>query len=144
MEPDRSFVELNRVSTDHIRTLVNGLSDEELQQRVGQHWTIAVALAHLAFWDLRVLNVLEVSERDGSLFAPEIDVSVNDLFLPFWAAMPPRQAAKLCLETAETLDTRLEKLPQELLDEVYTYNQRWVMRSLHRNEHLNEIDAALK
>lgn len=144
MQQDRSFIELNRTSTNRIRLLANKLSDEELQYRVGQHWTVAVALVHLAFWDRRVLNVLDVTEQSGELYTPEVDIVVNDISLPFWAAISPRQAVTLCIETAEALDARPENLSPELLDKVYAYNKRWVIRALHRNEHLDEVDTALK
>ena len=144
MVQDRSFVELNRASTNRIRALVASLSDKEMQHRVGQHWTVAIVLAHLAFWDRRVMYVLDMTERDGKLFIPEIDIFVNDLSLPLWAAIPPHEAARISIETAETLDARLENFPPELLNEIYTYNKRWVVRALHRGEHLDEVDAALK
>jgi len=144
MTQDRSFVELNRASTERIRTLVARLSDKEMQHPVGEHWTVSIALAHLAFWDRRVLYVLDKTERDGKLFIPEIDIFVNDLSLPLWAAIPPRETARIAIETSETLDQRLENYPPALLDEIYTYNKRWVVRALHRGEHLDEVDAALK
>ena len=75
---------------------------------------------------------------------PEIDIFVNDLSLPLWAAIPPRAAARIAIETAETLDARLENYPPVLLEDIYAYNQRWVIRALHRNEHLDEVEAALK
>ncbi len=78
MTLDRSFTERNRVSTARIRALAARLSDEEMQHRVGEHWTVAIALAHLAFWDRRVMYVLDMTERDGKLFLPEIDILVND------------------------------------------------------------------
>jgi hypothetical protein len=56
MTLDRSFIERNRASTDRIRTLATGLTDAEMQQPVGEHWTVAIALAHLAFWDRRVTD----------------------------------------------------------------------------------------
>lgn len=144
MTQDRSFVELNRASTERIRTLVARLSDKEMQHPVGERWTVAIALAHLAFWDRRVLYVLDKTEQDGKLFIPAIDIFVNDLSLPLWAAIPPREAARIAIETSETLDARLENYPPALLDEIYTYNKRWVVRALHRGEHLDEVDAALK
>ena len=144
MTLDRSFVERNRASTDRIRALAARLSDVEMQHPVGEHWTVAIALAHLAFWDRRVLYVLDMTERDGALFIPQIDIFVNDLSLPLWAAIPPRAAAQIAIETAEALDARLESYPPTLLEEIYAYNQRWVVRALHRNEHLDEVDAALK
>ena len=144
MTMDRSFIELNRASTERIRALAARLSDEELQHRVGEHWTVAIALAHLAFWDRRVMYVLDVTERDGKLFIPEIDIFVNDLSLPLWAAIPPREAARIAIETAKTLDVRLERFSPTLLEEIYIYNKRWVVRAMHRGEHLNEVDRALK
>lgn len=143
MNLDLSFIEKNRTSTERIRSLATRLSDAELQHPVGQHWTVAIVLAHLAFWDRRAMYVLDMTERDGKLFIPEIDIFVNDLSLPLWAAIPPRAAAQISIETAEDLDQRLETYPTGLLAEVHSYNQRWVVRALHRNEHLDEAEAAL-
>ena len=144
MTLDRSFVELNRASTQRIRALAARLGDEELQHPVGEHWTVAIVFAHLAFWDRRVMYVLDMTERDGKLFVAELDILLNDLSLPLWAAIPPRTAAQIAIETAETLDKRLEDFAPALLEEIFDYNQRWVMRTLHRGEHLDEAEAALK
>jgi len=144
MNLDRSFVELNRAATNRIRALANRLSEKELLHPVGQHWTVAIVFAHLAFWDRRVSLVLDLTEQKGSLSTPEIDIAVNDISLPLWAAIPPRQAASLCVDTAQALDARLENFKPELLDEIYRFNKRWVVRALHRNEHLDEAEAALR
>ena len=144
MTLDRSFIALNRASTERIRALAARLSDEEMQHPVGEHWTVAIALAHLAFWDRRVMNILDCTERDGKLVTPEIDIVVNDLSLPLWAAIPPREAARIAIEASEALDKRLEGLPLANLEQIYTYNKRWVLRALHRGEHLDEVEAALK
>ena len=144
MALDRSFVERNRASTDRIRALAASLTDEEMQHPVGEHWTVAIALAHLAFWDRRVMYVLDMTQRDGKVFIPEIDIFVNDLSLPLWAAIPPRDAARIAIETSEELDRRLEDFPADLLEDIYAYTERWVVRALHRGEHLKEVDAALK
>jgi hypothetical protein len=144
MTLDRSFVELNRASTQRIRALAARLSDEELQHPVGEHWTVAIVFAHLAFWDRRVMYVLGMSASDGKVFIPETDIFVNDLSLPLWAAIPPRAAAQIASETAATLDKRLEEFPPALLEEIYAHNKRWVVRSLHRGEHLDEAETALK
>jgi len=144
MALDKSFAEQNRASTERMRALAARLSDQEMQQRVGEHWTVAIALAHLAFWDRRVMYVLDMTERDGKVFIPEIDIFVNDLSLPLWAAIPPRAAAQIAIDTARTLDERLASYSPALLEEIYNYNKRWVVRALHRGEHLDEVDAALK
>ena len=141
---DASYSEQNRASTERIRNLIARLSDDEMRTPVGKHWTVIIALAHLAFWDRRVMHILDVTERNGRLFDLEIDIVVNDLSLPLWAAIPPRDAARICLETSEALDKRLEEFSPKLLEELYNHNKRWVVRALHRNEHLDEADAALK
>ena len=141
MTLDQSFIDLNRASTNRIRALAAGLTAAELQHPVGEHWTVAIAFAHLAFWDRRVLDLLDRTEQAGKLVIPEIDVSVNDLSLPIWAAVPPRAAARLAIEAAETLDQRLASFPPALLEEIYAQRDRWVVRALHRNEHLDEIEA---
>jgi hypothetical protein len=124
--------------------LVERLNDQALQHPVGEHWTVAIALAHLAFWDRRVLLGLAGIERTGKLDIPVVDIAVNDLSLPLWAAIPPRVAANLAVATAVELDERLENFPPPLLDELYRHNKRWVERALHRNEHLDEVEVALK
>ena len=144
MPLDPSYKNLNRVSTERIKKLTANLTDEQMQTRVGEHWTVSIALAHLAFWDRRVIYLLDETAKGGKLFVHEIDVIVNDLSLPLWAAILPREAARLAVETSEELDKRLEDYPRDLLEEIYNKNTRWVIRALHRNEHLDELDAALK
>ena len=91
-----------------------------------------------------MIYVMDMTEKDGRLFIPEIDIFVNDLSLPLWAAVPPREAVRIALETADTLDKRLEDYPPVLLEEIYNYNKRWVIRALHRNEHLTEAVVAVE
>lgn len=140
---DRSFIGLNRSSRERMLALAGRLTDEEMLAKVGEHWTVAIVFAHIAWWDRRVMYVLDMTEKDGKLFIPEIDIFVNDLSLPLWAAVPPREAVRIAMENAEAVDKRLEEYPQILLEEILNYNKRWVIRALHRNEHLDEADAAL-
>jgi hypothetical protein len=144
MTLDPSYVELNRASAERMRALAQRLTDEELQQPAGERWTVAIALAHLAFWDARALVTLAWTEAAGRLSFPAIDVAANDILLPQWAAIPPRTAAVLAVETAQALNARLEGFPPELLEQIYAHNPRWVVRALHRNDHLDEVDAALR
>ncbi|MEW5939788.1 MAG: DinB family protein [Chloroflexota bacterium] len=143
MSLDNSYIELNRASRERIRALADRLTDEEMKTRVGEHWTVGVVFAHIAFWDRRVMYVLDRTERDGKLFIPEIDIFVNDLSLPLWLAVPPREAARLAIETCEECDRRLESFDPKLREEIFNYNKRWIVRALHRNEHLDEAEAAL-
>ena len=141
---DRSFVELNRTSREQMRSLADHLTDEQMLTRVGEHWTVGIVYAHIAWWDRRVIYVLDMTEKNGKLFIPEIDIFVNDLSLPLWAAVPPREAVRIAMENAEVLDKRLEDYPLALLEDIYNYNKRWVIRALHRGEHLDEALIAVE
>jgi len=141
---DRSFIELNRISRERMRAIADRCSDEEMLTKVGEHWTVAIVYAHIAWWDRRVMYVLDMTEKNGELFIPEIDIFVNDLSLPLWAAVPAREAVRIAMENAEAVDKRLEEYPESYLNKIFTYNKRWVIRALHRNEHLNEAETALK
>jgi hypothetical protein len=139
---DRSFIDQNRASTERIKSFAR-LSDEQLQRPIGEGWTGAALLAHLAFWDRRVLAILEKTLQEGKLAPIEPGTVVNDIALPLWAAIPPREAARLAVETAEETDRRLEEFPPALLEALYNYNPRMVNRSLHRNEHLDRAEEAI-
>ncbi len=144
MTVDRSFVKLNRVATERMRALAARLTDQELQHKVGEHWTVAIVFAHLAFLDRRAHYVLDATEREGRVINPDYDIFVNDLSLPLWAAIPPRRATAIGIEEAESLDKRLETYPADLLELVNAERRRYIFRADHRNEHLDEADAALR
>ena len=55
---DRPFVADNAQERERLISLVARLTDEELSLPLGNGWTIAVALAHLAFWDQRSLFLM--------------------------------------------------------------------------------------
>lgn len=143
MTLDRSFVERNRTETERLRSLIARLSDADLNRPVGEHWVVATALAHLAFWDRRVISILDASEREGKVVAPTLDIAVNDISLPLWRAIPPREAARLALASAEEVDRRLEACPPELLEQIGAANERYLLRANHRKLHLDELEQVL-
>lgn len=144
MPLDPNYNQLNRESTTRIKKLASSLTDEKFQTRVGEHWTVAIALVHLAFWDRRVLATLEETAKNKKLSVIEVETVVNDLSLPIWETVPAQEAVKLAIETAEELDSQLENFPKDLLEEMYNHNKRLVVRALHRNEHLDEVEEALR
>ena len=62
MSLNPSYKDLNHASTERIKKLVASLTDEQMQTRVGEHWTVAIALAHLAWWDKVVAHKKRVGE----------------------------------------------------------------------------------
>jgi hypothetical protein len=143
MTLDPEIAHANRAATARIRELAARCSDAQLETPVGEHWTVGVVFAHLAFWDRRCLDVVDRAARDGAVEERVIDVVANDLSLPLWRAIPPREAARIAIETAEAFDARIEAAPADVIAAMAAITPRWVRRHLHRNEHLDEAEAAL-
>ena len=141
---DRLFVTENAKELERLRSLVERLTDDELIFPIGNGWTIAVALAHLAFWDQRALFLLRQWKKDGVEESPiDIDIT-NDSLLPLWLAIPPRKAAHLAISSAEAIDQELAEAPTELINEIVTLGEKFrLYRSIHRKQHLDEIEEYL-
>ena len=141
---DRSFVGENAKARERLRSLVEQLKDVELSLTMENGWTIAVAFAHLAFWDQRSLALVRKWESDGVAPSPiDIDVT-NDSLLPLWLAIPPRAAAELAVSSAEAIDRELEASPPEFISAIENLGESFrLYRSVHRKMHLDEIEALL-
>ena len=141
-----THIEANARGRERLRALVSELTDDELALPVGDGWTIAAILAHLAFWDYRVLALMTRWKRVGIGPSP-IDVDgVNDAMKPLCLAIPPREAARLAIHAAEAVDAELANLPEDLrpgIDALVREGKFRLNRSIHRNEHLDQIQRAL-
>jgi hypothetical protein len=144
---DRSYVERNTRELERMRALVARLSDDDLEQAVNEHWTVAAVLGHMAFWDGRQ-NALAGKLERGVPFTssddePEDVDWINDAARPLIHAIAPREAGDLALRIAEETDARVAALPPERMwpqDPKSPFNPD---RASHRGEHLDEIEAAL-
>jgi hypothetical protein len=134
----------NREATLRMKQLIQGLSDAQMTSVLFNGWTVSVTLAHLAFWDQRVSHVIEMAKKEGRVIRTELDIQLNDIIEPFLRAIPPVEAARLALSSAETLDQQLEACSPETIDQLEKESPRWVDRSLHRNSHLEDIEAFIK
>ncbi len=138
------FVAANRRERERLHALVIRLTDEELMRPMGNHWTVAVALAHLAFWDEHALFLLRKWQREGVAPSPmDIDVT-NDALLALWRAIPPRAAANLAVAAAEAVDRELEAASPGLIDAIGKLGEDFrLFRSIHRKLHLDQIEAVI-
>jgi len=145
MELNQDFLQENRRETERLRSLLALLKEEELAYPLGNGWTVGTALAHLAFWDLQRLALLQRWSQSGVTPAPVETDSLNEAVKALAEALPPRRAAALALEAAVEIDRVLEGLPPELARSIAAAGYEHVLRrAVHRREHLGEIEAALK
>ena len=144
-----SYVTENNHERARLAALVDRLSDGELARPLDAGWTVAAVLAHLAFWDQRILTLIERWEKDGLRSVPraidEKDVDwINDSAKALCLALAPREAARLALATADAVDRRVEALSeQHMAANTAAGNPISLFRSEHRREHIDEIEHAL-
>ena len=151
MSVDRGYVAQNEEQLTRMRNLVDTLSDEELAAPMEAGWTVASVLGHLAFWDYRIVALVDRWGSDGEGTPPDAPGSydeeavdwINDAGKPLLRAMPPRVAAQAAVDAAGEADRRVADLSDDLLaTNERTGNYINPLRADHRREHLGEIDQA--
>ena len=149
MGADRSYVAENEEQLTRLRNLVDTLSDEELAEPMEAGWTVAAVLGHLAFWDYRIVTLVDRWGPDGMGTPPDAPGSydqeavdwINDSGKPLFLAMPPRVAAQVAVDAATQADERVAALSDDLLaTNARTGNYINPLRADHRREHLDDIE----
>jgi len=143
---DRSYIAENDRERRRLEALVGKLDDAALGRAMPAGWTVASVLAHLAFWDQRIVLFCEQLGRGAPIPAidsPDVDW-INDAAKPMQLALPPRRAATLAVETARAADQAVATLSDELLAKNAAAGHPLnVARAEHRRVHLDEIEQAL-
>src|SRR6266404_5678104 len=135
MATDRSYVAENQAQLARLRAFVDSLTDAELAQPMPAGWTVAGVLAHLAYWDQRIVVLMDRWGADGRGTPPTAAVDdaamewVNDASKPLCLALAPRAAARLAVEAATAADQRAA-----------AGSPLSMRRAEHRREHLDEIE----
>jgi hypothetical protein len=141
---DRPFVVENTRERERLVRLVNRITDEELGLPMWEGWTIAAALAHLAFWDQRALVLMKKWKISGVASSPIDDDVTNDSILPLCSAISPRVAARLAVSAAEAIDFELENAGDDLITDIWQLGKKFrLYRSEHRKLHLDQIEGLL-
>lgn len=146
MSVDRSYVKNNDSERARLKALVAKSTDADLARPLPAGWTVAGVLGHLAFWDQRILALLDQWER-GVAPPPHHDGDVdwiNDGAKPMLLAVPPRKAAELTVAIAETVDRRVAAMSDDLVARNAAAGSPLNLdRGIHRREHLDEIERVL-
>jgi len=145
MGVDRTFIVRNDTERARLRALAARLSDADLARAMPGGWTVAGVLAHVAFWDQRILVLLERWEQSRSAVPPpanQADVDwINDAAKPLLLALAPRQAADLAVAIAEEVDRKVAALADDVLAQNAAAGRPLNPdRAEHRGEHLREIE----
>lgn len=138
------FAESNRSQTARLKALVARLDADSLVQRLPNGWTVAVALAHLAFWDRQRLCLMRAWAAGVDCTGDYAGDVFNDAMQPLLEAIPPEKAAAAAVAAADEVDALLLELPDEVVAAALARPDRPNLdRGSHRAHHLDEIEAAL-
>jgi mycothiol maleylpyruvate isomerase-like protein len=148
MATDRSYVAENRAQLERLRALTDKLSDQQLAEPMEAGWTVAGVLAHLAFWDERIVTLID--RWDGGRGTPPAAYDeavvdwINDAGKPLCLALLPRVAARMAVEAAVAADERVARLSEaQHAANAAAGSPISVRRAEHRREHLDEIERIL-
>jgi DinB superfamily len=141
---ERAYVTENAHERQRLQTLIARMSDTDLMHPLPNGWTVAITLAHLAFWDRQRLALLRRWEREGVTPEPMDADTINEALRVLATALPPRTAVQLALDAAEAIDQAVEQLSVEMVTHVERGGQANLLRrAVHRRGHLDRIEQAL-
>jgi Mycothiol maleylpyruvate isomerase N-terminal domain len=138
------FARSNRSQTERLRRLVLSLDTSMLALRLPNGWTVAGALAHVAFWDRQRLCLMRrwaagdmcSGAYDGNLF--------NETMQPLLEMIPPERAATAAVQAAEEVDALLLEVSDEVVAAALARPDAPNLdRGSHREGHLDRIEKAL-
>jgi hypothetical protein len=147
MAADRSYIAENDRERRRLEALVDRLDDAALSRPMPAGWTVAGVLGHLAFWDQRIIVLLDEWETKG--IAPNLEVErdvdwINDAGKPMLLAVPPRTLARLAVEIAEATDRRVAAVSDDRVSQNLAAGGPLNLdRGVHRHQHLDEIEHVL-
>lgn len=143
---DRAHIVSNERSRLRIERLAASLTAGDDDVRVDADWSVSALLGHVAFWDRFHAARWQAAIAAGlALPAAMPDPHpINDaLFRLLWR-LPARAAAEAALEAATAANAIVAALPDASVEAARAAGMpRLIDRSLHRDEHLAAIEAAL-
>jgi hypothetical protein len=144
MPVSAAIAESNRSQTERLRRLIQRLDASMLAVRLPNGWTVAGALAHVAFWDRQRLCLMRrwaagdmcSGAYDGDLF--------NDTVQPLLEMIPAERAAAAAVQAAEEIDALLLEVSDEVIEAALARpDAPHLDRGSHRRHHLDLVGQAL-
>src|SRR5438270_509602 len=144
MPVSSAFAESNRTQTERLRRIVRTLEAGRLAVRLPNGWTVAGALAHVAFWDRQRLCLMRrwaaghsgTGAYDGEVF--------NAALQPLLELIPPERAAAAAVQAAEEVDALLLEVADEVVEAALARPDAPNLdRGSHRAYHLDQVERAL-
>jgi hypothetical protein len=138
----------NAESRRRLAEVVERLDAESLRMPMGEYWTVAAGLLHLSYWDRFTLERWAGAGREGQTIPRPIEDFVedliNDTLTPILLVGEVERVGEQVLEAAQAVDDYIARLPAVTLEQVGQQGRpRLIDRSVHRLEHVEEIEGLL-
>ncbi len=145
MNIQEEIVHENALGNEALRKKVGALSTQDLNTPMEAGWTVSAVLAHLAFWDLRAVTLIDKWKKEGvSDSGMDTDV-INEVTRRLFLAIPPEKAVQLVLSAADEIDRMIGALNPEMVEAIRSIGKTvHLNRADHRRMHLGEIEKVLK
>ncbi len=145
MDTLQEIIQDNARGLQALKEKTSSFSQEDLLTPMEAGWTVAAVLAHLSFWDLRAVTLIEKWTREGVSDSPMDTDVVNEATRGLCLAIAPDAAVKLVLSAAERVDDLIAGLTPEMIEAIQTRGKTVRLnRADHRRTHLGEIEKALQ
>jgi len=152
---DRDFVERNAASRRRLASLVERLRESDMALTTEEGgWTVAQALAHIAFWDRSTAarwRLAQAASADGKPLDPfgipnELLDGINPPLVEMvdaWSGQLGLAIGREALNAAAAVDAMIESLAGGLPDSFTVEKPNFVARWSHREAHIEQIERAL-
>ena len=152
---DRSFVARNAASRQRLASIVECLRESDMALITEEGgWTVAQALAHVAFWDRSTAarwRAAQAAADEGEPPDPfQIPYALLDGLNPPLAEMVDAWSGRLgaaigreTLAAAAAVDAIIESLADSLPDSLLAEKPNLVGRWTHREAHIEQVERAL-
>lgn len=140
------YSEKNASSFIELQNFISRLTAEQLGSNMPAGWNVLAVLAHIAFWDIRALTLINRWETEGINHPSEIDADlVNEVTRPIFLLLDQAKAKEMILDYAKKIDEKIDSLSPDFVKKIETEGKNVHLdRSKHRLMHIIEIKQVIE
>jgi len=145
MTPKNSYSEQNHASEIELINFVSKLTPDQLKTTMPAGWDVLSVLAHVVFWDIRALTLIEKWES-GEIKVSEVDTDViNEVTRPIFLTLDLAKAIAMIIDYSKMIDEKIDSLSPEFIARIEAEGKNvHLNRSKHRRMHIDEIKQILQ
>jgi ribosomal protein S18 acetylase RimI-like enzyme len=142
---EQNYILQNTLERERLYKVCQSLTETDLKCPISNGWTVTTKLVHLAFWDRYYLALLTNWENYGFNDVKAPVTTINQAVLALSHHIPFNAVVSLVNDAALAIDKKVENLDINLAKVIKERgHERILMRYMHRQEHLDQIEQALR